>query len=62
MFRYLPLMFIGCLCALAAFAAGVGADVPLAAQVVFVASLAIFFGALLIGLLTDGQGARALTD
>jgi len=50
MFRYVPLLLVGTLCALAAFALGISEDVPMAAQVAFVASLAIFFGALLAGL------------
>jgi formate hydrogenlyase subunit 4 len=50
MFRYVPLMLVGTLCALAAFAAGISEDIPMGAQIVFVATLAIFFGALLAGL------------
>jgi len=58
MFRYLPLILVGALCALAAFAAGISEDVPMAAQIVFVATLAIFFGALLAGL-AGGQREEA---
>ena len=50
MFRYVPLVLVGSLCSLAAFALGVSEDVPTAAQVTFVAALAIFFGALLAGI------------
>lgn len=50
MFRYVPLILVGLLCGLAAFALGASENVPTAAQVTFVAALAIFFGALLAGL------------
>ena len=58
MFRYVPLMLVGSLCALAAFAAGISEDVPMGAQIVFVTTLAIFFGALLAGLV-GGQREEA---
>jgi hypothetical protein len=56
MLRFLPLVLVGVLSALAAFAAGVTEDFPAIAQIVLVACLALFFGALLFGV---AEGDRA---
>jgi len=60
MFQYLLLSLVGCLGALAAFAAGTPELASTAAQVVFVGCLAIFFGALLTGLADAGQAEQDL--
>jgi hypothetical protein len=49
MFRYLPLVLVGVLSALASFAAGISEDLPATVQIVFVACMALFFAALLAG-------------
>jgi hypothetical protein len=47
MLRYLQLVVAGVLCALAAFAAGMTEELPASVEIVFVACLALCFGALL---------------
>jgi hypothetical protein len=55
MFRYLPIVLIGVLSTLAAFAAGATDDLPATVQVLFVACLALFFAALVAGTSTATQ-------
>jgi hypothetical protein len=60
MFQHRLLISVGCLCALAAFAASTPELVPMAAQVVFVGCLAIFFGALPMRLADAGHAGQDL--
>lgn len=49
MLRYLHVVLVGTLFALAAFAAGIDTDLPTIVQVVLVACMALFLGALMAG-------------
>lgn len=53
MLRYLQLTLVGVLCALAAFAAGAAEVLPPGVEVVFIACLALAFGALLASTAAD---------
>lgn len=58
MLRYLHVVLVGALAALAAFAAGTDTDLPTSVQIVLVACMALFLGALMAGVASAARSGK----